>query len=86
MDADDLLNRARRRASIDVANQSEEVATFSTGDMKHGRIPVYVRVGEDVLSSRRQRIVASLALEPATYLTDSRDMACTASAGAVLGH
>ena len=71
---DDLLNRARRRASIDVANQSEEVATFSTGDMKHGRIPVYVRVGEDVPSGRRQRIVASLALEPATYLTDSRDM------------
>ena len=48
--------------------------TFSTRDMKHGRIPVHARVLGDAPSGRRQRIVASLALEPATYLTDSRDM------------
>ncbi len=71
---DDLLHRSRRRASIDISTQSEEVATCSTGDMKHGRIPVYLRALEDAPFGRRQRIVASLTLEPATYLTDTRDV------------
>ena len=42
--------------------------------MKDGRIPVYVRVPANAPLGRRQRIVASLELEPATYLTDVRDM------------
>ncbi len=71
---DDVLSRSRRRARIDIACESETVANFSIGGMKDGRIPVYVRVPTDAVSGRRQRIDARLELEPATYLTDSREV------------
>ncbi len=71
---DDLLSRSRNRARIDVACENEEVATFSVGDLKDGRIPVHVRVPSNTPSGRRQRVVASLTLEPATFLSDVRAM------------
>ena len=70
----DLLSRPRRRARVNVSCESEELATFSVGDVRDGRIPVHMRVPANATLRRRQRIVASLELEPATYLSDAREM------------
>ena len=71
---DDLLNRPQRRARIELACEGEEIATLSARGLREGRIPVDVHVLIDAPLGRRQRIVASLELEPATYLTDTRSI------------
>lgn len=71
---DDLLSRPRRRAHINISCENGKTASFSIGDIRDGRIPVYVRVATDAPSGHRQRMVATLELKPATYLTDARDM------------
>ena len=71
---DDVLTRSRRRARLNLSCEGDKVLTFSIGDMRGGRIPVFVRVPTDAPSGRRQRLVATLEVEPATYLTDSRDV------------
>lgn len=71
---DDVLTRSRRRARLTLSSEGDTVVAFSIEDMQDGRIPVLVRVPPDTPAGRRLRLIATLELEPATYLADSRDV------------
>lgn len=71
---DDLFSRRQRRGRINVTCEGEEIASFSIAEMQRGRVPVHVRVPGTVPSGRRARMIATLEVEPATYLTDARDL------------
>ena len=72
--SDDLLKRQRRQARISVACERDDLASFAIGNMQNGRIAVQVRIPNDAPIGRRQRMVATLDMKPATYLTDSREL------------
>ncbi|MCY4447675.1 MAG: hypothetical protein OXE02_02360 [Chloroflexi bacterium] len=71
---DDLLSRRQRRGRINLACDGDEVASFAVAGMRNGRIAVHVHIPSTVPSGRRARIVATLEVEPATFLTDSREL------------
>lgn len=72
--ADDLLSRRQRRGRLSVASGGEEIASFTVADIHGGRLPVHVRVPSSIPSGRRAPMVATLEVEPSTYLTDSREL------------
>ena len=71
---DNLLSRRQRGGRINLACEGDEVASFGVGSMQNGRIAVHVYTPTTVPSGRRARIVATLQVDPATFLTDSRDL------------
>ena len=71
---DDLLSRRQRRGRVNLACEGDEVASFTVAGMRNGRIAVHVHIPNTVPSGRRAGIVATLEVEPATFLTDSREL------------
>ena len=71
---DNLLARRVRGGRIRLACDGDQVASFTVAGMHKGRIPVHVHIPSAVPSGRRARIVAELEVEPATFLTDSREL------------
>ncbi len=71
---DNLLSRNQRRGRINLACEGDQVASFVVAGVRNGRIAVHVHIPNTVPSGRRARIAATLEVEPATYLTDSRNL------------
>ena len=70
---DDLLRRRQRRGQLNVVCDGDEIASFDIAEMQMGRVPVHVQVPGTMPSGRRARMIATLEVEPATYLTDTHD-------------
>ena len=71
---DDLLRRRQRRGQLNVVCDGDEIASFDIAEMQMGRVPVHVQVPGTMPSGRRARMIATLEVEPATYLTDTRHL------------
>ena len=71
---DDLVSRQRRRARVTVYSDSDEIAAFHVGNIRDGRVAVGVQVPIGTPTGRRQRMIASLEMEPGIHLSDSRDL------------
>lgn len=65
---DNLLSRRQRRGQINVSCEGEEIASFSIAEQQRGRVPVHVRVPGIVPSGSHTRMIATLKVEPTTYL------------------
>ncbi|MFP4641967.1 MAG: hypothetical protein ACLFPU_07310, partial [Dehalococcoidia bacterium] len=71
---DDLLTRQRQRGDLQLMIEGDDVGRFNIGDIQDGRIPVHVSIPDSANSGQGGRIVASLEMQPATFLTDSREI------------
>lgn len=71
---DDLLTRRRKRGDLQLMIEGDDVGRFNIGDIQGGRIPVHVSIPDSANSGQGGRIVASLEMQPATFLTDSREI------------
>lgn len=73
---DDLLYRQRRRATLELAVEGDNIAElYANEDRVHGgRIPVHIIVPDSVRSGQGGRMVASLRVPPDVLLADSREL------------
>ena len=71
---DDLLSRARRQGRLSLSCGMEDIVSCSVIGMHEGRITVHIRAQHSASVGQRTRIEATLEVEPATYLKDSRDL------------
>jgi len=73
---DDLLYRRRRRGSLTLTIEGDNIANLyaSENQVRGGRIPVHVTIPSSVGSGQVGKIVASLQMDPDILLTDTREI------------
>jgi len=73
---DDLLYRRRRRGSLTLTIEGDNVANLYANEsqVRGGRIPIHVTVPSSARSGQVGKIVASLEIAPDILLTDTREI------------